>query len=117
MAAAPPCHEPPRRRVMTPITQSSPANGAANGGRLDFRPLPLLTHPHVQTLLGHILPGPTVSLPTREVVIRLPDGDGLLLHDNTPPGWRPGGRIAVIIHGLTGPHASPGVVRIVSRLI
>src|SRR5947209_11977344 len=112
MAAAPPCHEPPRRRVMTPITQSSPANGAANGARLDFRPLPLLSHPHVQTLLGHILPGPTVSLPTREQVIRLPDGDGLILYGNVPPGCREGGRVAVLIHGLTGSHDSPGIRRL-----
>jgi predicted alpha/beta-fold hydrolase len=82
---------------------------------LEFRPLPLLSHPHVQTLLGLLLPGPTVSLPTREVVIRLPDGDGLVLHDNTPPGWRPGDRMALVLHGLTGSHESPGVIRIAAR--
>ena len=113
---------------MTPATVSSPtrpdrreplvssANGG-NGARLEFRPLPLLSHPHVQTLLGHILPGPTVSLPTREVVIRLPDGDGLVLHDNTPPDWRPGDRMALILHGLTGSADSPGVTRLAARLL
>ena len=94
---------------------SSPKGG--NGARLEFRPFPLLSHPHVQTLLGHLLPGPVVSLPTREVVIRLPDGDGLMLHDNTPPGWLPGDRMALVLHGLTGSHDSPGVERIAARLL
>ena len=94
---------------------SSPGGG--NGARLPFRPLPLLGHPHVQTLLGHLLPGPVVSMPTREFVIRLPDGDGLMLHDNTPNGWLPGDRMALVLHGLTGAHDSPGVERIASRLL
>lgn len=88
------------------------------GPCLEFRPLPLLSHPHAQTLLGHFLPGATtLSLPTREVVIRLPDGDGLVLHDNVPPAWRPGDRIALVLHGLTGSHASPGVLRVGARLL
>ena len=113
---------------MTPSTVSSPTRPDArepavsgfHGGseaRLEFRPFPLLSHPHLQTFLGHLLPGPTVSLPTREVVLRLPDGDCLVLHDNTSPGWRPGGRMALILHGLTGSHNSPGVERIAARLL
>ena len=113
---------------MTPATVSSPnpdGRGAAvsprttdgNGGPRDFRPLPLLGHPHIQTLLGHILPGPAVSLPTREQVIRLPDGDGLILYDNMPPGWRPGGRIALIVHGLAGAAESAGMSRLAARLL
>lgn len=96
---------------------ASPGTGGGNVDRLAFRPLPLLSHPHIQTLLGHFLPGPTVSLPTREEIVRLPDGDGLVLHDNVPPGWAPGERIAVLIHGLTGSHNSPGVKRVAARLL
>ena len=95
----------------------SPGPNESEGKPLAFRPLPLLSHPHVQTLLGHFLPGPTITLPTREQVIHLPDGDGLVLHDNAPPGWRPGDRIALVIHGLTGSHDSPGVKRVAARLL
>ena len=55
-------------------------------------------------------------MPTREQILRLPDGDGLVLHDNVPPGWRPGDRVGVVIHGLTGSHDSPGVHRVAARL-
>ena len=108
---------------MTPVTLSpsgtavSPPAAGRNGTPRDFRPLPLLGHPHIQTLLGHILPGPSVSLPTREQVSALPDGDGLVLYDNVPPGWRPGERIAFLVHGLAGSAESPCVQRIAARLL
>ena len=58
-----------------------------------------------------------MSLPTREQVIRLPDGDGLILYDNVPPGWQAGGRIAFLVHGLTGSAESPGITRLAARLL
>jgi predicted alpha/beta-fold hydrolase len=82
-----------------------------------FRPLPLLSNPHLQTVLGHILPGPVLREPTREHVVWLPDGDGLVLHDNVPPGWPPGGRIVVLIHGLSGSAHSMQVQRMAVRLL
>jgi predicted alpha/beta-fold hydrolase len=84
---------------------------------VDFRPFPLLGNAHVQTLLGHLLPGPQAGHPARSVVIWLPDGDGLMLHDNVPPGWCPGAPIAVLVHGLGGTHASPPVQRLAWRLL
>lgn len=100
-----------------PFRPGADAPAVHGGSRLSFRPPPLLGHPHIQTLLGHLLPGPTVSLPTREEVVPLPDGDALVLHDNIPPGWQPGGRIALVVHGLTGSAQSPGVKRIAARLL
>src|SRR3954468_18820735 len=67
-----------------------------------FRPLPLLRNPHLQTVLGLYLKGGRFRGPTVEHVTPLPDGDRLVLHDNTPADWRPGRPIAVILHGLTG---------------
>jgi uncharacterized protein len=72
----------------------------------DFRPLPLLGNAHVQTLLGNLLPVPDLSHPTRERIVELIDGDRLALHDSTPKGWRPGDRIALLVHGLGGSHRS-----------
>jgi predicted alpha/beta-fold hydrolase len=71
----------------------------------------------VQTVLGLFLSGPPFNSPTRRHVVWLPDGDGLLLHDTIPPGWRTGGRIAVLVHGLTGSHASSGIQRLARLLL
>src|SRR5436190_1797165 len=84
---------------------------------LDFRPLFLLGNPHVQTLLGAFLPGKVCPPPRRRHVVRLPDGDGLMLYENTPPRWRPGEPMALLLHGLTGTHASPHVVRLAAQLL
>jgi predicted alpha/beta-fold hydrolase len=83
----------------------------------EFRPLPLLRNPHVQTVLGHILRGPAFAYPTRRQVIWLPDSDGLVLHDTVPDGWREGDRVAVLVHGLGGSHESPHVQRLAGLLL
>jgi predicted alpha/beta-fold hydrolase len=90
---------------MTQVLQSFLARGG------DFSPLPFLGNPHVQTLLAFFLAGPLVEEPTRERHLLLPDGDRLLLYDNVPSGWRPGGRVALIVHGLGGSHRSVHVRR------
>ena len=83
----------------------------------DFRPLPLLGNPHVQTILGAFLPGRACPLPLHRHVVRLPDGDRLLLHENTPPDWRPERPAALLVHGLTGSHASSHIRRLAARLL
>lgn len=83
----------------------------------DFRPLPLLGNPHVQTVLSTWLRGPEVSLETREATVPLVDGDRLMLHDTIPAGWQPGGRIAVLVHGLGGSHRSSHLQRLAVRFL
>ena len=83
----------------------------------DFRPLPLLRNPHVQTLLGHLWPCPKWSHPVRRHVVRVADGDAVTLYDTAPPGWSPGGPIALIVHGLTGSHRSAQVQRLATYLL
>jgi len=83
----------------------------------DFRPLPLLGNAHVQTLLAHLFGGSTVRLPTRRHIVWLPDGDGLMLHDTVPSGWTPDRSIAVVLHGLSGSHASGAVQRLSVSLL
>jgi predicted alpha/beta-fold hydrolase len=82
----------------------------------DFRPLPLLGNAHVQTLLGNILAGPEVGFPSREHHVELADGDQLVLHDTVPERWRPGDRIALLVHGLGGSHQSGYMKRMTRRL-
>src|SRR6516225_7732094 len=72
----------------------------------DFRPLPFLGNPHVQTVLGSLWRGAPPTFAVRECLVPLPDGDRLVLHDSVAPGWRAGGRIALLVHGLGGSHRS-----------
>ncbi|MHB1425338.1 MAG: YheT family hydrolase [Gemmataceae bacterium] len=83
----------------------------------DFRPLPLLRNPHVQTLLGSLVPGSHCPLPDQRHRVRLADGDSLVLHDNTPPGWKRGDPLALLVHGLTGSHNSPHIRRLAALLL
>lgn len=82
----------------------------------EFRPLPFLGNPHVQTILGTLLPGPECPPGDRHVVA-LPDGDAVLLHENTPSRWRAGGPVALVVHGMTGSHRSGHVQRLAVRLL
>jgi predicted alpha/beta-fold hydrolase len=91
---------------------------SANGTRTrEFRPFPLLKNPHVQTLLGHWLPGKRLRHPSRPQRVGLPDGDCVVLHDSLPAGWQPGDRVALLVHGLCGSHQSPGIQRLARLLL
>jgi predicted alpha/beta-fold hydrolase len=78
----------------------------------DFRPLPLLGNPHVQTILGTLLRPADLGLPYRELHVHLPDGDRLLIYDSQPPRWRPGDAIALLVHGLAGSCRSGYMLRL-----
>lgn len=91
------------------------------GGDL-FLPPWILRNGHVQTLAGMYLNSPwanhrplTSSLATTGEVL-LSDGDRLIYHDDCPADWKPGDRAALLLHGLTGSHASPYMSRIARRL-
>lgn len=83
----------------------------------EFRPLPLLRNPHLQTVLGALVPGLDCPLPDERTLLRLPDGDRLVLHNNTPLGWKPGDPLAVLVHGLSGSYASPYIRRLAALLL
>ncbi len=40
----------------------------------------------------------------------------LIVHDDVPPDWNPGGRVALLLHGLVGCHLSGYMVRISTKL-
>lgn len=81
-----------------------------------FRPHPLFRSGHIQTIAAAYLPGPRSPYKARQHQVELPDGDRLVLHDDCPEGWQAGDRVALIIHGLSGCHGSPYVVRLAARL-
>jgi predicted alpha/beta-fold hydrolase len=83
---------------------------------IEFRPHPLFPTGHLQTLAGVFLPHHTGKDEPRRHQVPLADGDQIVLSDDTPPTWQPGGRTALLIHGLAGSHASPYMKRIAGKL-
>src|SRR5688572_15203481 len=84
---------------------------------IPFRPIPFLGNPHLQTLLKNVLPAPRFRYPTTKHVIHVEAGDRIALHDTTPPRWRPGDPIMLLVHGLSGSHYSTNVVALANLLV
>jgi hypothetical protein len=82
----------------------------------DFQPHPLLLNPHAQTLAGVYLPGSKSTYRATPRYLHMADGDTLVLHDDRPGDWRPGGRVVLLIHGLGGSYQSGYMSRIASKL-
>ena len=105
--------------MTVPIEQEL-SNGPA--GRELFRPPWMFRNGHLQTLAGTYVYAPwagrrqfsSSTLTVGEV--SLSDGDRLVYHDNCPVGWAPGDRVALLLHGLTGSHASSYMARLAGLL-
>ena len=82
----------------------------------DFKPHPLLRNGHAQTLAGAYLPSGRFVERAVKLRVPLPDGDTVVLHDDRPAGWRPGDRVALLLHGLAGCHQSGYMLRIARKL-
>lgn len=87
-----------------------------------FRPPWIFRNGHAQTLAGMYVYAPWANRPelpsttvaTGEVLVS--DGDRLVYRDERPAGWKPGDRVALLLHGLTGSHDSYYMSRIARRL-
>lgn len=82
-----------------------------------FRPLPFLSNPHVQTVIGHMIGRIRKKLAAMTSMVPLVDGDAVAMHENTPGGWEPGGACVLLIHGLGGCHRAGYMVRVARRLL
>jgi predicted alpha/beta-fold hydrolase len=83
----------------------------------EFQPLPFLRNPHIQTVLGSLVPGLDCAWPDQRSYVQLPDGDRLVLHNNMPPGWKTGDPLALLVHGLSGSYLSPHIRRLAALLL
>lgn len=81
-----------------------------------FRPLPMLSNPHLQTVLGTLWAGKIPAVPARQRTVVLPDGDHLLIYDNTSVGWQAGDWIVLLVHGLGGSYNAAGLRRMTAAL-
>jgi predicted alpha/beta-fold hydrolase len=83
-----------------------------------FRPSWIYRNGHVQTLASMYVYSPwarsqlCTSCTSTAGEILLSDGDRLVYHDDCPSGWKAGDRVALLLHGLSGSHASPYMSRI-----
>lgn len=91
--------------------------GASRVIETDFRPVPLLSNGHIQTLLGSLLSTGPERFATLERHVSLPDGDQLVLQDSVPDDWSTGGPIVVLVHGLGGSHRSGYMLRVADRVL
>ncbi|MBL8692577.1 MAG: alpha/beta fold hydrolase [Planctomycetes bacterium] len=86
---------------------------------IPFEPHPWLKSAHLQTVVGTMrLPGEEARSAGLVVHHEVPllDGDALVLHDELAIGWRQGGPVALLIHGLGGDAQSPYLHRIGAKL-
>jgi predicted alpha/beta-fold hydrolase len=81
-----------------------------------FRPPLWLQGGHAQTVAGTFWPGRLPRYQAEARRVTLDDGDVIVVHDDCPPHWQPGGLVTMLIHGLAGCHLSPYMVRIAAKL-
>jgi predicted alpha/beta-fold hydrolase len=82
-----------------------------------FRPFPLLAGAHLQTVGATYLTRCPSITGTSQHRIDLADGDQLVVQDDRPANWHPTHPVAMLIHGLTGCHASTYMVRTATKLV
>ena len=81
-----------------------------------FESIPLLDDGHLQTIAGRYWPQLPDRKPNASHTITLPDDDKLLVMENRPKQWKPGNRIVMLFHGITGSHLSTYMIRLTRKL-
>jgi uncharacterized protein len=81
-----------------------------------FEPLPFLSNPHVQTILGNLLKGQPRPRRHGTILVPLADRDKIVLLETLPRLQVGPERIALLLHGLGGCHRSPYMERMTHRL-
>ncbi len=81
-----------------------------------FFPHPILLSGHLQTIAGAYIKGHARPYRATQHQVDLGDGDRLVLHDDCPDDWQQQDRVALLIHGVSGCHGSPYMVRIAGKL-
>jgi predicted alpha/beta-fold hydrolase len=82
-----------------------------------FRPAPWLSNAHVQTVAAYFSKHRAPNPRAEPLLVSLPDGDQIVVHDSQPKNWITGDRIAILVHGLCGSSESPYMRRITAKLM
>ncbi|MDX8431666.1 MAG: alpha/beta fold hydrolase [Candidatus Algichlamydia australiensis] len=81
-----------------------------------LNPFPLFRGCHEQTIFGSMLnfhPEPK----SRSLYVPFDDGDTMVLKVSTPKGWKRGGPIVMMVHGLAGSDRSVYLIRMTRKLM
>ena len=88
---------------------------------VDFEPPQFRSHwlirgGHLQTIFSV---GQSESPPenTLQHVVELPDSDAIVLHEDKPVDWNPGDPSLLLLHGLSGCHGAPYMIRLANRFM
>lgn len=81
-----------------------------------FVPHRLARSPHLQTFFAYYLPQRALRYRAVPREVLLTDGHRLVMHDDIPVDWQPGHRVALLVPGMGGTHASPFMVRIAHKM-
>ena len=81
-----------------------------------FKVHPFLRTAHLQTVIAPYLPFRQTPYAAKQHVVVLADGDRVVLHDDVPRQWQPGGHVALLVHGLGGSYQSGYVARAAAKL-
>lgn len=81
-----------------------------------FSPYPTIRSGWAQTIMGFYLPFLKAQRPTAVHTVTLSDGDKLLVMENRPKSWKPGQRVVLLVHGLTGCYQYTYMQRMARRL-
>lgn len=82
----------------------------------NFRPHPLLSNSHLQTLIGVRWPQRSAAHAASLHRVQLDDGDQLALHEDGPAGDA-SGPCVLLIHGLAGSYESTYMRRVKDKLV
>lgn len=83
--------------------------------KIDFKPLFGLSSRHLQMIIACYLPAGKEP-PTQRWFVDVGNGDKLSCEVSTPPSWKNGDQIVVLIHGLGGNAKSSYMIRMARKL-
>jgi predicted alpha/beta-fold hydrolase len=81
-----------------------------------FSPHRLLRGGHLQTIVA-IRSQDVGGLQPARHVIEVSEGDAIMLHEDRPLGWKQGDPSILLLHGLSGCHAAPYMLRLARRFV
>lgn len=84
--------------------------------RKKFKPFPLLSGLHTQTIFGAFF-NINMSITSETQYVTLDDGDKMAIEVSTPKYWKETDPTVVLVHGLCGSHKSFYLVRMAKKLI
>lgn len=81
-----------------------------------FKPFPLWTGCHSQTIAASFLSFGGSKLSSLKRFVYLKDGEKLVMEITTPKGWKETDKTVLLLHGLCGSHLSSYIVRMAKKL-